>query len=143
MSIYSEKLTDAINKLESQVKSKLRCQEILNVSDLTLKDLAIIEYVSVKNRSMGEISAYLNIPPSTLTSIIDRLMSKKILKRISDIYDKRKVYIVLGNFGKKIVELKKQISNQVSSMMLKGLDDKTTTTLLDILEKMNKNLEND
>lgn len=65
------------------------------------KELQVIVFVGQNtNVKMTDISENLNSPLSTLTSVVDKLVEKKFLRRVHSVEDRRVVNVTLTSKGK-------------------------------------------
>ncbi len=91
---------------------------------------------------MSQLADYINIPMSTATGIVDRLVKKKYIQRERSETDRRVVALVLSEQGKEIInEVKDSISNYVD-IVLKGLTEEEKSFLINIIPKMMNLLSN-
>ena len=79
---------------------------------------------------------------ANVTRIIYRLEHKGILKRVRNAKDKRIINIFATPLAKEIVQKVVPLSEQHNQNLAKGLNTKEHKLLLDLLHKVEKNLEN-
>ena len=96
----AEKFVSVMFNLSSAIKSESEhCCKICG--DLNEKELFIIAFIG-ENRSvkMSDIADYLQAPLSTLTTIVDKLVTNKFLVRYNSNDDRRVVKVELDRKGK-------------------------------------------
>jgi len=96
----AEKFLSVMFKLSNAMKSESEyCCKICG--DLNEKELFIIDFIG-ENRSvkMSDIADYLQSPLSTLTTIVDKLVTNKFLLRYNSVNDRRVVNVELDQKGK-------------------------------------------
>lgn len=94
--------------------------------------------------TQGEIRKFLNLNPSTVSGILDRLEKKRLVARLPKIGDKRVVNITLTSAGDKLLSEAPLLLHEQLSEKLKEIDNKdlikiqegldTLISLLDIEE---------
>ena len=111
--------------------------------DISKRDFAVLTYVG-KNHDviMRDIAAYLGIPVSTTTGVIDKLVEKGYLKRYHSKEDRRTIKIGLSKFGQDSFNLLQSTLHHMGGAMLSGLDDSEQSKLIELLGKITSNLVN-
>jgi len=85
----------------------------------------LIEFLGKKDSaSMSRLSGMFHVAPTTMTSIVDRLVRKGYLKRIHSKKDRRVVLIRLSEQGKNYYQRHREESVKVFSNLLSRLPDK-------------------
>lgn len=112
-----------------------------NDIDCSLKDINLIEFLYKNKRTMGEIADELNLTPGTVTTLISNLISKDLVKREYDKEDRRKIYIILTDKGNKLGENLENSHYDISSQILSSLNPKEQDKIIELMEKINKNLK--
>lgn len=142
MDSKEEILSELIDNIGYKIKSKINFCQDDNCPDLSLRDLAIIDFVGKEKKTMTDISEKLNLCASTTTPIIDKLISQKLLKRERcENIDRRKVFISLGTNGINICQKHKKAKLLVSKLMLNGFNESEKEELINIMNKISQNLE--
>lgn len=106
--------------------------------DITKQELALIGFIGEHtNVIMRDISTFLNVPFSTATGIVDKLVSKGYLKRFNSEDDRRVVMVCLAkqkgqSTHKMMLKKKKEMSLQVQQT----LTEEERERLVTILEKI-------
>jgi len=95
-----EKFISVMFNLSSAIKSESEhCCKICG--DLNEKELFIIAFIGEKRSvKMSDIADYLQAPLSTLTTIVDKLVTNKLLLRYNSNEDRRVVKVELDRKGK-------------------------------------------
>lgn len=80
-------------------------REYLEGTKLHLREIYFLMTVGEKgNLSMGEIAAELNVSQGAATQIASRLLKKKLIMKLMEQADKRRVQIVLTSEGKRVFD---------------------------------------
>ncbi len=111
--------------------------------DLTMYQIYVLFFLSQhKETHMRALADYLQIEMPTATSIVDKLVALKLIKRQNDKKDRRLVYIILTQIGKDIVgeaieKRRKKISEMLSLLSETQRNDFSIImqTLISKLEK--------
>lgn len=115
------------------------CIEI--TKDISKKEFSIVIFVAKKESViMKEIADYFNIPVSTTTGIVDKLVEKGFLKRIYSQEDRRSIKVTLSKYGLGVYDLLKTTMCNMSEHMLSGLSDEEQDQLIFLLGKVTAQL---
>ncbi len=87
------------------------------------------------------LEQFISCNKSTLSSILDTMEKKNLIKRVSDCTDTRKKVIVLTKNAKSFVEKIKEDKIMVEKGMLQGIEKEELELFNATLNKMLKNLE--
>ncbi|EHQ24456.1 MarR family winged helix-turn-helix transcriptional regulator [Mucilaginibacter paludis] len=119
-----EKFISVMFNLSSAIKSESEhCCKICG--DLNEKELFIITFIGEKGSvKMSDIADYIQAPLSTLTTIVDKLVTNKFLLRYNSNDDRRVVKVELDRKGKASY---KEFKNRREIMAKKVLDHLTET----------------
>lgn len=102
----------------------------------SLSHFEILGYIADKeNVTMKEIALWLHITPPSASSLVDVLVKKKLVSRVSSNKDRRSVHIKLEGKSHKLFH--KIYSNKMSifKKMLSKLDNKDKEDLIRVLTK--------
>ena len=108
--------------------------------DITKQELALIGFVGDHvNLIMRDVAEFLEVPFSTATGIVDKLVSKGYLKRFNSEDDRRVVMVCLAsNKGqsthKMMIKKKREMSIQVQHILNEGEREQLVSTLEKIAE---------
>lgn len=110
--------------------------------DITTREFQLVSFVGRCQRViMKEVADYMNIPLSTATGLVDKLVYKSYLKRSHSERDRRIVLIELGKKGKETYKLFQNMRREVGAQILTLLDKKETKVFIELLEKIGSGLE--
>lgn len=88
------------------------------------------------NPTMGELSNALSLPFSTATRMVDYLVSRGYVQRLSDTTDRRVVRVTLTDEGENIHQFIENCSAERVQQMLDCLTDEEKNTLFAIINKV-------
>lgn len=110
---------------------------------ITSSELSVLKVASKYHDAvLKEISKYLDLPGSTLTSIVDRLEKRNLVKRVISKKNRRSYVLELTQEGIKISELHESAEEQLWEKVLGALDaDSERDTLINLLDKISKGIE--
>lgn len=120
------------------------CCELVAANDITLPDLALAGHIG-KNGAviMREVAEFLQVPYSTATGIVDKLVNKKILMRVYSQEDRRIVKVSLTpEKGNDIFQKFLSLRNKLGEMVLSDLDEKDFEDIGRIMKKMSHQIYN-
>lgn len=104
----SKLLYDLLRTIRQKLNNQLRANNLSELQEnLTLGEQQVIMVLSENKHTpmyMKDVASELGISPSTLTTIVDKLVEKGLVKRDLDIDDRRKVQISLTEKGENIHE---------------------------------------
>jgi len=126
----AEKFVSVMFNLSSAIKSESEhCCKICG--DLNEKELFIIAFIG-ENRSvkMSDIADYLQAPLSTLTTIVDKLVTNKFLLRYNSNDDRRVVKVELDRKGKASYKEFKNRKEIMATRVLGHLSEAEQLTLI-------------
>ncbi|MEO9483667.1 MAG: MarR family transcriptional regulator [Ekhidna sp.] len=110
--------------------------------DITKQELLLIGFIGEHvNVIMRDVAEFLDVPFSTATGIVDKLVSKDYLKRFNSEDDRRVVMVCLAkekgqSTHKMMIRKKKEMSEQVQQT----LNETEREHLVTLLEKITKGL---
>ena len=115
------------------------CVQMLE--DISKKELMIVIFVGDNERViMRKIANYLDIPVSTTTGLVDKLVKKSYLCRQFSESDRRSISIVLDKQGKKCYDLMCTMRVDMANRILDDLSSEDSECLIEMLEKVTSNL---
>lgn len=101
----------------------LTTKEDERLQGISTLDLSIISAVARKpDLILKDIRAIVNLPNTTLTSLIDRLENRKLLKRVISTRDRRSYGLELTARGKMIYQAHLEYEQQLFHRILSMLD---------------------
>lgn len=111
------------------------------VGDISLSKLELltIEFISKQEKIiMSKLANNLRIRFNTATSLVDRLVQKKLVQRVRDKRDRRIVVVGLTDKGKKTVLLYQKRREKAMTEMMGVLSAEEQKTTIFIMEKLIK-----
>ena len=132
-----EQLTERFIQLVEQMNQSMHCRPLdeWDGLDLTIpqcKTLALLQHQGPQR--MGNISAYLGSAFSSSTSIIDRLVDKDLVERVTDPDDRRVVVCQLTHQGKEAFEKFWRIGRMRIQELVDRLDAQELETVVNAME---------
>lgn len=109
--------------------------------DIEKRDLAIVGFVGDQGQViMKAIAEFMDIPVSTTTGIVEKLVKKGYLAREFSPTDRRSIQIVLSNKGKETHQMMNKMRVTMANRMLDDLTDAEGERLIRLMEKVTLNL---
>lgn len=130
----TQKLDDAFLAFRQMMTTQL-LKEAKGLG-LSLSHFEIIMYLSHSGDvTMKDISEWLHITPPSVSTLIDVLVNKKLVKRMPSSKDRRTIHIVLSEESRELMHSmhKKKIS--IFKKMLSKLENEDQENLIRILNK--------
>ncbi len=115
--------------------SKVLIDVIGKQNNITDQQWAVLKIISKKPMQMNELSHELMVSSPTITSLIDRMEKKGLVKR-EDCKDRRKIEIQLTPEGKKFYEKTREQITEFLQKSVSALTPQETTELLLLLKKL-------
>ena len=116
-----------------------RCVELHE--NITVRELDLIRYTDEKGKAkMSEIADYMDVPMSTATGIVDKLVAKKYLQRRHSEEDRRIVNIELADRGRDTAFIFKSMRQEIAERILTLLNEKEIKVFIALLEKITDGL---
>lgn len=113
----------------------------LQTSNIQPQDMYVLERIYLSEKILvKELSKQYNIPPSTLTGIIDRLEKKKLIERLRTNIDRRAIELVTTSNGRIAVEKHIEEDKLFSRNFFDTLDSDNKEELKDLLIKLLSNI---
>lgn len=110
---------------------------------ITSSELSVLKVANkYPDAVLKEISKYLDLPGSTLTSIIDRLEKRNLVKRVISKKNRRSYVLELTQEGIKISDLHEACEQKLWKRVLCSLSENSERdTLINLLDKIYKGIE--
>ena len=115
--------------------SKVMLEVIGKQNNITDQQWAVLKIISKKPMQMNELGHELMVSSPTITSLIDRMEKKGLVKR-EDCKDRRKIEIQLTPEGEKLYEKAKEQITEFLQKSVSALTPQETTELLLLLKKL-------
>ena len=131
-----ERLTGAMEALIMKLHEvDGRCVEL--TKDIDKQDLHLISFIGDKNSViMRDIAEFLDIPFSTATGIVDKLVSKKYLVRVHSEEDRRTVLVKLDKCGLHACNIFTEMKEELGQRMLELVTPEEKEQFISIMEKI-------
>lgn len=133
--VINELLVDSFNKITAIEKDALKKGPL---NDITINELHAIEAVGPEGKTMTEIAKKLNVTVGTLTTMINRLVKKEYVERMSTEEDRRIVQIVLTKKGKLAYRLHDRFHYVMIKNMLQDIDESQYEVLIQALSALDR-----
>lgn len=112
-----------------------RCADM--TKDLAARDVQLISFIGERQAViMRDIATFLNIPVSTATGKVDKLVNNKFLKRGHAEYDRRIVRIELDKKGKDLFNTFEDMRGDLVDRIINMLGEEESDQLTYLLEKI-------
>ena len=109
--------------------------------DISKKELMIVSFVGDNERViMKEIADYMQIPVSTTTGLVDKLVQKGYLSRQFSPTDRRSISILLDEEGKQAYHMMDCMKDELANKILDDLKDSDANQFIKLLEQVTSNL---
>lgn len=116
----------------------------LQTSSIQPQDMYVLERVYFNGKLLvKDLSKRYNIPPSTLTGIIDRLENKKLIERVRTNIDRRAIELIATSEGKRIVEQHIEEDKRFSRNLFNTLEQEKKKNLKELLGELVSNVNKD
>lgn len=139
---YSNNLIELVIKISRALKGKMVFDD--QTSHLTMLQLqALVLLKNEDNIQMKDIADNFKVKMSTATSLLDRLVSAKLVSRREDSKDRRIVRISLTNKGKTLIDNAMEQRKRKINTVLSYISLKDKKSLLRILQTISKRVENE
>lgn len=137
---HAKRLSDSMGRMIMMMQTvDDTCVEL--TKDIEKRDLMLISYVGDNEKPiMREIAEYLDIPVSTATGIIEKLVKKGYLKRYFSPEDRRSIRLKLARKGQEAYELLNKMRVSMTSKILSDLTHDEAENFIGLMEKITTNL---
>lgn len=111
-------------------------------SGIQPQDMHVLERIYSLNKvKIKDISKQYDIPPSTLTGIIDRLEAKKLIERIRNTFDRRSIELIATELGKQAAEKHIKEDKLFSMNLLNALAADKKQLFIELLAELFANVK--
>lgn len=132
------KLLYRLKKLYAQL-----CRETMDMYDLTRSELDILlflynhpEYDKAK-----DLVIHRSITKSHVSSGIDRLVEKGLIKSVQDVHDRRVFHLILMEDSKKIIEDGLRIRDKFNEILFSNISEEEKELFKKIIDQIYENCE--
>lgn len=133
--LINDLLVDSFNKITAIEKDALKKGPL---NDLTINELHAIEAIGTKGRSMTETANKLSVTVGTLTTMVNHLVKKEYVTRVSDEEDRRIVKLVLTRKGRLAYKLHDHFHYGMIKNMLADVDESEYEILIRALGALDR-----
>lgn len=133
------KITEQLAYIVASVNRRLEeeLQESLRPAGVPIEQWRILEALDrAGSLPMGELAALALIEPTTLTKMIDRMVSDNVVYRAPDPADRRRVLILATASGKALHRRLSKASLAQEQRLSRQLDDGKAQALRELLREM-------
>lgn len=132
--LHTAQMWHEILMMSSTSEDVEKYSELMNVSPVEIRILLMAD--SSPDLLLREYTSALNIPKSTLTSILNRLEKRHYLKRTISEKDRRSFGLVLDTNGTAFLQKYLQYQAEIGGRILGGLNGEEQQELISLLEKI-------
>ena len=120
----------------NQLREEMYKPDYNNINGLTMVDLSIIQTIEEHTDIiLKDICNILKIPKSTLTSAVNRLEKKNLVKRKVSQKDKREYYLELTELGSQAQREHIMTEHTVFNQLLSGLSEVESKRFISLFSK--------
>ena len=145
--MYNDEIIELNNiwhTLIGKLQSRLTDEEFKAVGELSTTEISILRVLdTTPDVILKDICKRLNMPKSTLTSAVNRLVNKGYVERVSVNSDKRAFSLNITAEGSFVQKKHLEFEHFILSGLISGLSQEEILTLLDILRKTTGGIENE
>lgn len=140
ISKFSEELVETITYVHRLANSMLKKRaDVLFQGKTTFPQYVALEALnSDKPLKMNSIAKVLKISLPAVSGLISRLVAMKLAKRLYEETDRRVIFVILTDKGKKIIEQTRSARKKIISEIFGVLSQDERQTYLGILQKIKK-----
>lgn len=140
ISKFSEELVETITYVHRLANSMLKKRaDVLFQGKITFPQYVALEVLnSDKPLKMNNIAKVLKISLPAVSGLICRLVAMKLAKRLYEETDRRVIFVILTDKGKKIIEQTRSARKKIISEIFGVLSEPERQTYLGILQKIKK-----
>ena len=110
--------------------------------DITKREFGLIVLLGKHNSLiMKEVADFMDVPMSTATGVVDKLVSKGYLMRFYSEQDRRIVRIGLSKYGEEVFNLLETMMDRFGRNILEDFSNEEKEQLIHLLEKAAQNLD--
>lgn len=143
MKTKETKFYKLFGEIGREFKKRIACVPEEFASDISIRNIQIIEYIEFGQKTMSEIAETFNLTPGSVTSLVDNMVEKQYLRRErNDEIDRRKVFISLAENGRKIYENMIESQKLAIISMLKDIAEEDADHMAIQMQKMLNGLKN-
>ena len=120
---------------DNMQKGNSECSAVCQI--VTEKELFIVAYIGEEGSvKMREISDHFDLAISTLTSVVDRLVAKKVLTRYHSDEDRRVVKVTLAEKGKEVYQIYSERKKIIAENILSRFTEDEQIQMIELLNRI-------
>lgn len=109
----------------------------LGEAELTLPQYRVLVFLDSGKRPATDVASLLDVTPSTVTSVVDGLVSRDLVQRGEDENDRRRVILSLTDAGCDALRSGDRVVSERLGRLLDRMDSEQSETVLTGLELLN------
>lgn len=110
-------------------------------ADLTLPQYRVLVFLAQRQRPATDVAALLGVTPSTVTSVVDGLVSRGFVERSTDPEDRRRVVLSITRSGERVMLHGDELVAVQLERLLKWVDPSEAEHAVVGLEILNRAME--
>jgi DNA-binding MarR family transcriptional regulator len=110
-------------------------------AELTLAQYRVLVFLDRGDRPASDVAALLDVTPSTVTSVVDGLVGRDLVRRGTDASDRRRVVLQLTVEGRRVLRRGDELVAERLGRLLDRLGDDQAEEVLRGLENLNGAME--
>ncbi|WP_078554023.1 MarR family winged helix-turn-helix transcriptional regulator [Bacillus alkalicellulosilyticus] len=131
---YIERLDNSFYRMMKELGPKIVEQMEIG---LTPEQLYVLNLLSKNEKiTSSHLANELNVKPSAITAMVDRLVKHEYVERLRDDKDRRVVYIALSEQGKEILVKSENKRNEIMEKYVTQLEEIELEQLVVVFEKL-------
>ena len=139
---YNRILTEKLAAVMKEVYNHLELYRDKKL-DVNPRELAVLLTLGIDQElRIGELTAMLNLPLSTVSWVADRMVQDGYLERLPAPYDRRAVVVRAAEKGKSVLERHQSIFQEVAASLVVYLHDSEKEAFLEMLSTIEQRLRN-
>lgn len=126
-------MTDAV-LTSSRVLIAVASRSIAATDDsVTLPQFRALVVLEARDRNVGELARELRIQPSTATRLCDRLVRRRLIRRVPDRTNRREIIVSLSPKGRALVEAVTERRRQEIALIMRRVPAAQRAAIVDAL----------
>jgi len=132
--------SDAMSQLFPEIIRGVQLEFIGKENITNSQFIVLMAVFSERNPSMGRLASMLGVSMPTVTGIVGRLVARRLIERIADADDRRKIFVSLTRKGVGVVETFKGIARHRWTEMLKVLENEEIEKFYQVVRSMSSKI---
>ncbi len=133
-----EKIEEVLVSLRRVIRATdLHSKHLAKTTGLTAPQILLLQTIRNKGEiTIGELATIMNLSQATVTTIIDRLEKRLLVKRVRSTSDKRKVFAVLTESGFEVLKSAPIPLQDQFARQFEGLQEWEQTMIISSLQRV-------